>query len=124
MGEKNDAPDYKETVTVTFNPGEGELKSSEYEKRVEIGQLASETEMPTPVREGYKFLGWDYIEGYEFTEDVTLNAVWEEIPKCTDGSYNHNWTNWLPSTEVTDGETRTCKDCGHMESREVIKPEE
>ncbi|MDD4110610.1 MAG: InlB B-repeat-containing protein, partial [Clostridia bacterium] len=42
-------------------------------------------ELPTPVKEGYRFLGWYYGETevtaetlYEFPEDITLTAVWEE----------------------------------------------
>jgi hypothetical protein len=34
---------------------------------------------PTVERSGYKFLGWDKIFN-EITEDITVNALWEEIP--------------------------------------------
>ena len=120
VGEKGQGADYADRVTVTFEPGEGILESSEYEMKVLVGQLASETVMPTPVREGYKFLGWDYLEGHAFTEDITLNAIWEEIPKCTDGTYTHEWGSWLPTA---NGEEHTCKNCGLVESREVEKAE-
>ncbi len=119
LGEKNESADYEEKVTITFEPGEGKLDWDEYEMYVSAGTAYDSLTLPTPTREGYKFLGWDVKEvegGFVFTEDTTLNAVWEEIPKCTDGSYNHKWGNWTVATDNVS-EVRVCSKCQAEEKR-------
>ncbi|MBE6673608.1 MAG: hypothetical protein E7596_00710 [Ruminococcaceae bacterium] len=120
--------DYEEKVTVTFEPGEGELGSLEYEARVEKGNVCES--FPTPVREGYKFLGWYFDEEYAnkavegvtiFSEDVTLYAKWESIPLCNDGTYNHKWGNWIPTAT---GQERACKNCAAIDVEVIETPEE
>ena len=126
VGEKNENADYQEKVTVSFEPGEGTLEWDEYETRVVVGTTINDITLPTPVREGYKFIGWDVLDvegGFVFTEDITLNAVWEEIPKCTDGSYNHKWGNWVISTD-NESEIRSCSKCDAEETRLIEKVEE
>ena len=126
LGEKNDNADYEEKVTITFEPGEGVLEWDEYEMNVSVGTAYDSLTLPTPVREGYKFLGWDVKEvegGFVFNEDITLNAVWEEIPKCTDGSYNHKWGDWVVSTD-NETEVRVCSKCKAEETQPVAKVEE
>jgi uncharacterized repeat protein (TIGR02543 family) len=131
LAEKDDsANDYKDRVTVTFEPNEGLLKSSEYEVKVLIGDaLAS---MPTPEKLGNVFRGW-YTDAectqradkkMTFTENTTLYALWEQLPLCKDGTYNHKWTNeWAPSTDGVS-EVCGCKNCDATLSREIEKAED
>lgn len=123
MGDKDaSVNDYKDRVTVSFEAGEGRLESEEYEAKVVVGEALES--LPTPERYGYKFLGWftdaDCQNAVDvnatYSENTTLYAGWEELPKCTDGSYNHKWGDWLPTAS---GEQRTCKNCGATESREA-----
>lgn len=115
--------DYKDRVTVSFETNGGDLESDEYEAKVVKGEaLAS---MPTPEKYGFKFMGWytdaectvKADETATYSESITLYALWEEIPVCTDGSYNHKWTDWLPSSNTT--ETRGCSKCDASETREI-----
>ena len=72
----------KEEITITFDADGGkEIESIKLEK----GKTAS---LPTPEKEGYKFLGWydedtKVEEDTKFDKDVTLKAKWEEKPKAT-----------------------------------------
>ncbi|MBQ8343907.1 MAG: InlB B-repeat-containing protein [Clostridia bacterium] len=119
VGEKDaSVNDYKDRVTVSFDPGEGSLKSEEYEAKVVIGQsLAS---MPTPVREGYTFKGWYKDEACttrasilaKINADITLYAGWVELPTCKDGTYNHKWGSWL---EDSNGLFHSCERCPAVE---------
>ena len=122
-GEKNSEADYKDRVTVTFETNGGELKNTEYEKKVVIGECIDK--LPTPEKWANKFLGWYKDEALTekveltdvYTESVTLYAAWEEIPLCTDGTPNHNWAGWLPAGNGVD--ERKCKDCGLSEQRTI-----
>ena len=124
VGDKNDGSEYNEKVTVTYEPYQGELKSHQYETRVVVGSsLASH---PDLVVEGFYFRGW-YVdeaftiladEKYIYNEDTTLYAKLEPMPQCTDGSYNHSWTIWIPGG---DHETRSCHKCQAVETREIEK---
>ncbi|UTX51911.1 InlB B-repeat-containing protein [Leucobacter aridicollis] len=66
--------------TVTFEPGNGEASFSE---TVAHGDTVAEP--AEPVREGFTFAGWT-LDGDEYdfaaavTSDLTLIAVWEEVP--------------------------------------------
>ena len=129
-GEKdNSVSDYKDKVTVTFEPGEGQLKWDEYEARAVVGQAVAS--YPTPVREGYKFLGWFYDEACTqvvlskdvYSENTTVFAGWEEIPKCTDNTLNHNFGNWLPGVDGVS-QVRTCSKCGYAEYQLIEVPED
>ncbi|MBQ3017496.1 MAG: InlB B-repeat-containing protein, partial [Clostridia bacterium] len=79
--------------------------------------------------EGYDFIGWftdaectvAVDENATYSENTTLYAGWKEIPKCTDGTYVHAWGAWLPAT---GSESRTCKDCGLVETRYYETEEE
>ena len=123
MGEKNENPDYQDRVTVTYNPFDGVLESLEYETIVVKGETIKFH--PTPEKFGHYFKGWFFDEEctqsvdkeYAFTENVTLYARWEEMPKCTDGTYTHNWGIWFP---IGDGmQEHTCKKCGAIEREEI-----
>lgn len=129
-GEKNDGVnDYEDRVTVTFEPGEGLLSSLEYEANVVAGNALAK--MPTPERYGFDFTGW-YLDadctqkaedGMVFTENTTLYAGWNELPLCSDGTYNHVWDNkWIPSTDGVS-EICSCKNCDATLSREIPKAE-
>ena len=134
VGEKDEnAADYIDKVVVSFDPGEGALASNEYETRVVVTGVIDR--FPTPTRYGYIFKGWyrdaeftsKAIEGEtRFVADITLYALWEEMPKCVDGSYVHKWSSWLPSTDVQNGEVRKCKKCPATETRmagDAVLPE-
>ena len=124
VGDTNGAPDYEEKVTVSFEPGEGTLNSDEYEERVVVGGAV--TAFPTPERYGYKFIGWYKDEGCTeaallsdtYSTDATLYAKWEEIPTCTDGTYDHKWGGWAPATDNVN-EVRVCSKCQAEEKRAI-----
>lgn len=75
-----------ETVTVTFDAGEGKLPEG-YLREAAVpkgGSLA----LPIPVREGYRFLGWFYGNGANrgqandltvFARDILLTAEWHKL---------------------------------------------
>lgn len=73
----------KVTYTVTFNPNGGNA----IDKQI-IESQTKVTKPTDPVRENYKFLGW-YLNNQLFdfssliTEDITLIAKWEYIPKLS-----------------------------------------
>lgn len=119
LGEKNDGvADYEEKVTVTFEPGEGTLDRFEYEINTLPGSTIAK--YPVPVRATYKFTGWYLDEDctkriapeFVFNTDKTLYAGWVEIPKCSDGTYDHNWNAWMEDSTKT---YRTCKSCSAVE---------
>lgn len=121
LGEKNENADYSEKVTITYEPFQGKLNWNEYEVRVVSGTAyASHPEIDL---HGYYFRGWYLDEDctvavtddYIYAQDTTLYAKLEEMPKCTDGSYNHSWSTWLPGA---DSDSRTCYKCGATETRE------
>ena len=120
--------DYKDRVTVTFEPNGGELDSNEYETKVVIGEAISSV-LPTPERYGYYFKGWFTDEACTtavslsavYTENATLYAGWEEIPLCSDGTYDHKWGPWLPSSGTE--ETHTCTRCQATETL-IVETEE
>ncbi len=135
VGEKDDSvADYENKVVVGFDPGEGTLASDEYETRVVVTGVIDS--FPTPTRYGYIFKGWyrdaeftsKAVEGEtRFVADTTLYALWEEMPKCVDGTYVHKWSSWMPSTDDPNGEVRKCKKCPATETRlvgDVVLPEE
>ena len=134
VGEKDDTvADYEDKIVVSFDPGEGTLASDEYETRVVMTSVIDK--FPTPTRYGYIFKGWyrdaeftsKAIEGEtRFVTDITLYALWEEMPTCVDGSYVHKWSSWMPSTDVQGGEVRKCKKCPATETRmagDAVVPE-
>lgn len=68
--------------TITLDPDEGQLPSSNTLKVL----YNSEISLPTPTKEGYKFLGWYNSYDEEFTDTIltvgysfTLKAKWEKI---------------------------------------------
>ena len=124
VGEKNDGNEYAEKVTVTYEPYQGELKSNQYETRVVVGGTIAVH--PDLVVEGFYFRGW-YVDeaftivadaNYTYTQDTVHYAKLEQMPQCTDGSYNHSWTIWIPGG---DHETRSCYKCQAVETREIDK---
>lgn len=68
--------------TVTFNTSGGSAVASQ----TLIGTDATAVEPADPTKEGYAFVGWVNDDGTEYdfdrivTSDLTLTAVWEEIP--------------------------------------------
>ena len=124
VGDKNDGSEYDEKVTVTYEPYQGELKSYQYEAKVVIGGTIAAH--PDLVVEGFYFRGW-YVdeaftiladESYIYNEDTILYAKLEPMPQCTDGSYNHSWSIWIPGG---DHETRACNKCQAVETRDLEK---
>lgn len=79
------------TYTVTFDPNGGTVSPTS--RQVVYGQPYSYapngtySDLPTPTRTGYKFLGWKNEAGktvtsgttYETADDQTLTAQWEQI---------------------------------------------
>ena len=71
-----------ETFTVTFNYNDGGATEN---KTVDVVEGKKVEEPKTPVREGYKFLGWflndrEYDFNMPVSGNITLVAKWEEIP--------------------------------------------
>lgn len=79
----------KRTWTLTLDPVEGRLSSKD--SKLEIGRGDQYGTLPTPLREGYDFLGWftSLKEGEAITpdtvftneDDTTLYAQWEYNPE-------------------------------------------
>lgn len=80
----------KEIYTVTFDSDGGTSISTQ---EVEEGNKVSQPNNPT--KEGYNFIEWQ-LNGvkYDFesvvNQDITLKAVWEEIPKTDNNTNNSN----------------------------------
>ncbi len=82
--------------------------------------------MPIATKSGYKFLGWQTESGEAVTltsklnEDTLLFPIWEKLILCTDGTENHQWGVWQPTSEATcttpAQEIRTCTSCGVTDS--------
>ena len=90
-GEEEDKPpvEDEETYTVTFdvNGGDREISSREFE----VGSVMS---LPTPTREGYRFVCWRDVWGEEYDntsvmpdEDLRLIAVWEKVISTFEDEY-------------------------------------
>lgn len=74
------------TVTLDYNDGDITPDGS-----IEVDYLGTFGDnLPSPQREGFEFLGWELIEGdtitaitsdtvYEWTNDITLVAKWQEL---------------------------------------------
>lgn len=74
------------TVTLDYNDGDITPDGS-----IEVDYLGTfGDKLPSPQREGFEFLGWELIEGdtitaitsdtvYEWTNDITLVAKWQEL---------------------------------------------
>ena len=93
-GQEEEIPVYR-TVTFRVNGGDSEIQPREYQ----VGALMS---LPTPEREGYRFIGWrdmfgDYYnsESVMPDEDITLTAVWEK--KVT--TFEDDYVRFAPATE-------------------------
>jgi len=78
----------KDPLTVTYNANGGTVAPGTHV--VGLGHSLSTTGriLPTPVRDGYKFLGWNtkvdgtgewFTAGTVVSEDITVHAIWEEI---------------------------------------------
>lgn len=90
-------PEEAETCTVTFNVngGDSEIASREYE----VGSVMS---LPTPARDGYRFVCWRDNWGIEYDntsvmpdEDLRLTAVWEKAVSTFEDEY----VTFKPATE-------------------------
>lgn len=90
-------PEEAETRTVTFNVngGDSEIASREYE----VGSVMS---LPTPARDGYRFVCWRDNRGNEYDntsvmpdEDLRLTAVWEKVVSTFEDEY----VTFKPATE-------------------------
>ena len=90
-GEEEDKPpvEDEETYTVTFdvNGGDREIASREFE----VGSVMS---LPTPTREGYRFVCWRDAWGDEYDntsvmpdENLRLIAVWEKVVATFEDEY-------------------------------------
>ena len=97
-GEEDKPPvEDEETYTVTFdvNGGDREISSREFE----VGSVMS---LPTPTREGYRFVCWRDVWGEEYDntsvmpdEDLRLIAVWEKVVSTFEDEY----VTFKPATE-------------------------
>lgn len=89
-----------ETLTVTFNAGEGGTLTDEAEKTFRYGQTFSVTD---PTRPDYHFIGWYLPEGGQFnaqtvTESMALTARWSAQPvDFTVEHYYMDTTGTMPS---------------------------
>lgn len=114
------------TYTVTFDANGGHVSPSSV--TLKVGE--SFKDFPTPVLNGYKFIGWalyqvdpDYkgttanvlvsdVNLFGFTEDVTLYASWSKIQDTSNGGTTQPsaptysaWSSWS-TTPVTASSTR------------------
>ena len=114
------------TYTVTFDANGGSVSPSSV--TLKVGE--SYKNFPTPVLNGYKFIGWalyqvdpDYegttvnvlvsdVSLFSFTEDVTLYASWSKIQDTSNGGTTQPstptygaWSSWS-TTPVTASSTR------------------
>ena len=74
------------TVTLDYND-----EDATPDRSIEVNYLGTfGDELPTPQRDGFEFLGWEYIEGdtvtavtsetvFDWTSDITLVAKWKEL---------------------------------------------
>ncbi len=74
------------TVTLDFND-----EDATPDRNIEVDYLGTfGDKLPTPQRDGFEFLGWEYIEGdtvtavtsetvFDWTSDITLVAKWQEL---------------------------------------------
>lgn len=89
-----------ETLTVTFDAGEGGTLTDEAEKTFRYGQTFSVTD---PTRPDYHFIGWYLPEGGQFnaqtvTESMALTARWSAQPvDFTVEHYYMDTTGTMPS---------------------------
>ena len=89
-----------ETLTVTFDAGEGGTLTDEAEKTFRYGQRFSVTD---PTRPDYHFIGWYLSEGGQFnaqtvTESMALTARWSAQPvDFTVEHYYMDTTGTMPS---------------------------
>ncbi|MBP5610447.1 MAG: InlB B-repeat-containing protein, partial [Clostridia bacterium] len=64
----------RDTYTVNFVGNGGTLKAGSANQRVRYGTAAT---LPTYVRNGYEFTGWENAEGYDaVVENMTITAQW------------------------------------------------
>lgn len=114
------------TYTITFDANGGKVSPSSV--TLKVGE--SYNDFPTPVLNGYKFIGWalyqvdpDYkgttanvlvsdVNLFGFTEDVTLYASWSKIQDTSNGGTTQPsaptysaWSSWS-TTPVTASSTR------------------
>ncbi len=96
------------TYTVSFNSNGGSAVSAI--SNVESGATVST--LPTPTKDGYRFLGW-FTEGdVEFTTstavtgNITVTAKWEEVPTVVKHTvtFVSNGGSRVSSIQVVDGE--------------------
>lgn len=98
-----------ETLTVTFNAGEGGTLTDEAEKTFRYGQTFSVTD---PTRPDYHFIGWYLPDGSEFnaqtvTESMALTARWGAQPVAfTVEHYYMDTTGTMPSAASESDQTR------------------
>ena len=85
----------KKTVTVKVNGGE-DIEP----KQFTVGEVMAD--LPTPIREGYRFVVWQDSNGVEYTtasvmpdKDLTLIAQWEKIVS----SYKDQYVSFKPASE-------------------------
>ena len=92
------------TVTFDLNGGDGSLAPRDY-------AVGYKMELPTPTRDGYRFVGWQDAFGEKFDNssimpdnDLILYAQWEPIVT----SYEDEFVYFKPATEgVKDQETKS-----------------
>lgn len=98
-----------ETLTVTFDAGEGGTLTDEAEKTFRYGQRFSVTD---PTRPDYHFIGWYLSEGGQFnaqtvTESMALTARWSAQPvDFTVEHYYMDTTGNMPSAASESDQTR------------------
>lgn len=98
-----------ETLTVTFDAGEGGTLTDEAEKTFRYGQRFSVTD---PTRPDYHFIGWYLPEGGQFnaqtvTESMALTARWGAQPVAfTVEHYYMDTTGTMPSAASESDQTR------------------
>lgn len=102
-------PSNPATIIIMYDPGQGDFENvNDFEHEVPYNDRY--TKHPTPKRDGYMFEYWCTDEACtipvksitKYTADTVLYAKWKTSFKCTDGSYDHNFTQYV------DGNPATC----------------
>ena len=123
------------TVTISYDPGQGLLEDDEWEVTVNKGDRFTNHPTPTHAKENMMFDGW-YTDdkctepvkmAQKYTEDVTLYAKWTQVNQCVDGSYEHPWGAYYIIEDATCTtpaiQGRDCPNCGSvLRSEDISQP--
>lgn len=97
----------EDSYTISFDSDGGNSVSS-----IKVG--SGSVSLPTPTRDGYKFLGWYYNDKKitnvsDITTDMKLTAKWEKVESTTEETKKDESTKKTSSSKTTTKTTKTTK---------------